>query len=66
MAFHGNEKYIGMDFEEPAIDFSALAQSMGVPALRADDADSYAAALQAALARTDGPTLIEAMVEKGP
>ncbi|MEZ5738342.1 MAG: thiamine pyrophosphate-binding protein [Burkholderiaceae bacterium] len=65
-AFHGSEQYIGMDFEEPAIDFSALAQSLGVPALRADDADSYAKALGAALARTDGPTLIEAMVEKGP
>jgi benzoylformate decarboxylase len=51
-------RFVGMDVTDPAVDFSALAASMGVPAARADDRDAIAAATAGALAR-GGPTLIE-------
>ncbi len=63
-SFHGNEKFIGMDFQDPPIDMGALAQSMGVPATRVATAAEFDAALAAAMKRTDGPCVIEAMVEK--
>jgi benzoylformate decarboxylase len=43
---------------DPAIDFQALAASMGAPAERADDREAIAAAVARAL-RRDGPSLIE-------
>jgi benzoylformate decarboxylase len=63
-SFHGNEKFIGMDFQDPAIDMGALARSMGVPATRVATAAEFDAALAEALKKTDGPCVIEAMVEK--
>ena len=62
--FHGNDKPIGMDFRDPPIDFSGLARSFGLTARRATTALEFDAALDAAMAKTDGPTLIEAMVGK--
>jgi thiamine pyrophosphate-dependent acetolactate synthase large subunit-like protein len=53
-----------MDFRDPPIDFSGLARSFGVTARRATTALELDAALDAAMAKTDGPTLIEAMVGK--
>jgi benzoylformate decarboxylase len=50
--------YVGMDLDEPAVDFVALAASMGVPATRVDHADDIAHAVQAALEH-EGPTLLE-------
>ena len=64
-AFHGNDRPIGMDFRDPPIDISSLAKGFGVPAHRASTAAEFDAAMDAALARTDGPTLIEAMVAGG-
>lgn len=63
-SFHGNDKFIGMDFQDPAIDMSALAKSMGLQATRVATADEFDAALAQALKKTDGPCVIEAMVEK--
>ncbi len=51
-------RFVGMDVTEPAIDFQALATSMGVPAERADDRQAIGAAFQRAL-RREGPSLIE-------
>jgi benzoylformate decarboxylase len=51
-------RYVGMEIVDPAIDFSALAASMGVRAERADDRDAIGAAVAKALER-DGPSLIE-------
>jgi benzoylformate decarboxylase len=51
-------RFVGMDVVDPAIDFLALAASMGVPAERADSRDAIAEATRKALAR-QGPTLIE-------
>lgn len=50
-----------LDLGEPALDFVALANSMGVPASRAATAEDLTAQLKAAYA-TEGPTLIEAAV----
>lgn len=54
-------RFVGMDVDDPAIDFQALAASMGVPAIRADDPDAIRAAIAEAL-RRDGPSLIEIAV----
>jgi acetolactate synthase I/II/III large subunit len=50
-----------LDLSEPAIDFTALAAGMGVPASRATTAAELAAALRQAAAEA-GPHLIEALV----
>jgi benzoylformate decarboxylase len=55
-------RFVGMDVDDPAIDFMALASSMGVPAVRADAPDAIRAAIAEAL-RRDGPTLIEIAVK---
>jgi len=51
-------RFVGMELVDPAIDFQALAASMGVPAERADDRHAIGAAVQRAL-RRGGPSLIE-------
>lgn len=47
--------------DDPPIDWTAMAAAFGVPAQRADDCETFLAALQAAR-ETDGPYLIEASV----
>ena len=64
-AFHGSEHYIGMDFKDPAIDFQQMAAGLGIPAVRAANAAELDAALERAV-ESNGPLLIEAMVETGP
>jgi len=63
--FHGNDAPIGMDFNDPPMNIAKIAEGFGLPAERVDTAEGFDAALDRALARTDGPTLIEAMVKKG-
>lgn len=53
LAFHGNDHFIGMDFDDPPIDFVGLAQSMGVTAKRVSSPDEIRPALDAAIASTD-------------
>ncbi|MDQ2078665.1 thiamine pyrophosphate-binding protein [Xanthobacteraceae bacterium Astr-EGSB] len=55
-------RFVGMDVTDPAVDFMALAKSMGVPAVRADDRDAITAATQEALTRP-GPSLIEIAIK---
>ncbi|HEX6840685.1 MAG TPA: acetolactate synthase large subunit [Stellaceae bacterium] len=50
-----------LEIGQPDLDWCRLATGMGVPASRAEDLDSFAAALAKGL-RTDGPTLIELVV----
>lgn len=49
------------DLTHPALDWCSLARGMGVPAVRAEDAASFARALADALAEP-GPALIEAVL----
>jgi benzoylformate decarboxylase len=61
-AFHGSSHFIGMDFAEPAVDFTALAKSLGVTAERVDDPAALPKALAATFTRS-GPSLLEVMVD---
>ena len=50
-----------MELNRPDLDWVALAQGMGVPAMRATTAEQFAAAFGKSIA-TPGPYLIEAVV----
>jgi benzoylformate decarboxylase len=52
------DNYVGMNLDEPPVDFVALAASMGVPGTRLDHADDIAGAVRAAL-EASGPSLLE-------
>ena len=68
LAFKGmaatNQSFTGMDFRDPAIDFVALAQSMGVRAQRIAELDAFVPALEEAL-NHDGPNLLDVAVHDG-
>jgi benzoylformate decarboxylase len=51
-----------MDFADPAIDFTALARALGVPAERIADPAALPAALERAFA-TPGPKLLDVIVD---
>ena len=60
----GGEKAQSLfDLGRPQLDFTHLAQGMGVAATRATTAEEFTDQLEAALA-TDGPSLVEAMIPK--
>ena len=61
--FHGNDNAIGMDFENPAIDFAGLGRAYGLKTERVATGDAFEAAFTAALAGNE-PVLIEVMVAK--
>ena len=50
-----------LDLDHPAIDFTQLARGMGVPAARADTAETFGDELARALA-TPGPSVVEAII----
>jgi acetolactate synthase-1/2/3 large subunit len=50
-----------LDLKNPAINWSQMAEGMGVPAVRVDTAEAFDQALKDALA-TKGPRLIEALI----
>src|ERR1700749_5200485 len=60
--FHSTERFIGMDFVDPPIDFAALARSLGVRAHRIDTGDEFGAAYRDALAARE-PVLLEVIVD---
>ena len=62
LAFHGNDRFIGMDLDDPAIDFTALAASLGVAAAKVAAPERIAPALEAAFANA-GPNLVEVVVD---
>lgn len=64
VSMRATDKFIGMDIRDPAIDFTALARSMGVAARRVVDPDDIVPALREAAGRA-GPNLIEVMVADG-
>ena len=62
LAFHGSDRYVGMDFEDPKIDFTALARSLGMPAERITEADALPDALRRAF-NSPGPKLLDVVVD---
>ena len=62
LAFHGNDHYVGMDIEDPRIDFCALSNALGVPAQRIEDPTALRPALEASY-KADGPTLLDVVTD---
>jgi benzoylformate decarboxylase len=62
LAFHGDNNYIGMDFADPPVDFSGLAKSFGLEAIRITDPKELKSTLASAFNRP-GAKLIEVMVD---
>ena len=63
LSFHGNDQFIGMDFENPEIDFVGLARSLGMTAERVEDPAAVRPALKKAIA-SGGPVLLDIVVER--
>ena len=63
--FHGNGTPIGMDFNDPPMNITKIAEGFGVTAERVTTAYRFDAALATALGRTDGPTLLGGDGEEG-
>jgi benzoylformate decarboxylase len=61
-AFHGDDHFVGMDFANPAVDFTGIATALGVEAIRIDAADGLDI-LPSAFNRP-GAKLIEVMVDR--
>jgi benzoylformate decarboxylase len=55
---HSGDAFVGMDLDRPAVDFVALARSMGVPARRVESAADIAGAAEAAW-KTGRPYLLD-------
>jgi benzoylformate decarboxylase len=62
LAFHGNANPIGMDLDDPKVDFAGLARSMGVASERITEAEGLNSALRRALS-APGPTLLDVQVD---
>src|ERR1700733_11178715 len=62
LAFHGDDHYVGMDFVDPPVDFTGLAKSFGLEAIKITKAEEIASTLKSAFARP-GAKLIEVMVD---
>ncbi len=61
-AFHDNDAPIGMDFRDPPIDATRLAEGFGMAAVRVETPAAFRRAYREALAGS-APVLIEAIVE---
>lgn len=61
LAFHGNQRYVGMDFADPAVDFTAMARALGLEAIRIGAAGGLSA-LRSAFA-SPATKLIEVVVD---
>ena len=60
--FHSTDRFIGMDFVNPPIEFASLARSFGMQAHRIETADEFKAVYSHALAAHE-PVLLEVVVE---
>jgi benzoylformate decarboxylase len=64
VSFRRTEKFIGMDFHDPPLDFVGLARSMGVRARRIDEPHHIVPALQEAIA-SGVPNLLDVVITDG-
>jgi benzoylformate decarboxylase len=62
LAFHGDDHYVGMDFADPPVDFTGLAKSLGVEAMRISEPGELKSTLTWAFKRP-GAKLIEVVVD---
>jgi benzoylformate decarboxylase len=61
LAFHGDDHYVGMDFVDPSVDFTGVAKSLGLEAIKVTDPGQLKSVLSSAFSRP-GTKLIEVMV----
>ena len=61
LAFHNDDHYVGMDFVDPPVDFTGVAKSLGMEAIRVSDPGELKSTFSSAF-RRPGPKLIEVMV----
>jgi benzoylformate decarboxylase len=61
LAFHGDDHYVGMDFVDPPVDFSGMAKSLGLEAIRITDPAELKPKLSDAF-RRPGAKLIEVIL----
>ncbi|MGH6741124.1 MAG: thiamine pyrophosphate-binding protein [Bradyrhizobium sp.] len=61
LAFHGDDHYVGMDFVDPPVDFSGMARSLGLEAIRITDPAELKPKLSDAFKRP-GAKLIEVVL----
>jgi benzoylformate decarboxylase len=62
LAFHGDDHYVGMDFADPPVDFTGMAKSLGLEAIRITRPEELKSALASAF-RRPGAKLIEVVVD---
>ena len=62
LAFHGDDHYVGMDFIDPPVDFTGLAKSLGLEAMRITASGDLKATLSSAFSQP-GAKLIEVVVD---
>jgi benzoylformate decarboxylase len=62
LSFHKSDRFVGMDFADPPVDFCALAGALGVPAVRVTDPKALPEALASAFGRP-GTKLVEVITE---
>jgi benzoylformate decarboxylase len=62
LSFHGDDHYVGMDFIDPPVDFTGLAKSLGLEAVRVSEPGELASTLRSAFTRP-GTKLIEVLVD---
>jgi benzoylformate decarboxylase len=61
LAFHGDDHYVGMDFVDPPVDFTGVAKSLGLEAIKVTDPGQLKSVLSSAIGRP-GTRLIEVVV----
>ena len=62
-SFHGDDNFVGMDFEKPALDWQALAKGLAINSVRVTDPAALADVLGQACTGQGGPTLVEVVVD---
>jgi benzoylformate decarboxylase len=62
LAFHGDDHYVGMDFVDPPVDFTGVAKSLGLEAMKITDPKELKGATKSAFSRP-GAKLIEVVVD---
>jgi benzoylformate decarboxylase len=62
LAFHGDDHYVGMDFVDPPVDFTGVAKSLGLEAIKITDPKPLKGAMKSAFSRP-GAKLIEVVVD---
>jgi benzoylformate decarboxylase len=61
LAFHGDDNYVGMDFIDPPVDFTGVARSLGLEAIKVTDPQELKGVMKSAFSRP-GAKLIEVVV----